>query len=150
MWQQRLIITWLYNDVILSDRGLLSRSARKKIACPGFHRRCIEYLWLFPPFRLKTKWTARVVRVELLAAQSRRLRQTYTLFVSGSVKGKRVSVVYSAVMVMLATPSNGSLPPCTTGKRCSCSHVIRPGTPAQRRLGSSICWVLCLRWQFRC
>ena len=38
-------------------------------------------------------------------------------------------------MVLLATPSNGSLPPCTTGKRCSSGHVIRPGTPAQRRLG---------------
>ena len=51
---------------------------------------------------------ARVVRVDLLAAQSWRLRQTYTLFVSGSVKGGRVSVVHSAVMVLLAKPSNGS------------------------------------------
>ena len=80
------------------------------------------------------------MRVELLAAQSRRLRQAYTLFLSGSMKGKQVSVVHSAVMVLLATPSNGSPPPCTTGKRCSSGHVIRPGTPPRRRLGSSICW----------
>ena len=33
---------------------------------------------------------------------------TDTLFVSGSAKGKQVSVVHSAVMVLLAKPSNGS------------------------------------------